>query len=943
MAKKNFDTELKKLNPEQLKAVNTIEGPVLVTAGPGSGKTQVLTLRVANILRKTQLSAYNILCLTFTENAAVEMKKRLVKLIGPQGYDVEINTFHGFANSIIQTFPHLFGVKTENEEELTFRDFEPLDELKRLQIIEKILTKNNFQFIRPIKSTLYYLKDLQKQISDLKRENIDTEKLKNVCLDLLKSKKQKRDATLINKLNRTIELIELFEKYQKELSRNNFYDYEDMINWVIERLRKNRDIKLLLEERFQYILVDEFQDTNSSQLELLNHLTSFFKNPNLFVVGDKNQSIYRFQGASTYNIDSFKKKYPKSIKISLPQNYRSAKNIIIAANNLIDAKLISNQNEKGIIKIESYPNLDHETAAIILKIKNLIKKKIEPEEIAILVRQNKQIEKYVEALAKAKIPYQVNRGDNIFEIPFIQKIITIFKLINTPNNKIIWAEFLYYFRGQIGLKNCYELSQEKLIDTKSKIKIIQIIKEIGALAGEKNLAELLEMILSEFSLLKEIENHPERLLIFSALKTLFDDLKSAKQEKLKHWLEKIDNYQNYNLEMKRQPILYGEEKAVTIQTVHQSKGLEYEVIFLPEMLDHFWHKQKTELFYLPFNIEENLVDEERRLLYVGITRAKKAVHFSYAENNNGEEKLASRFLEELKLKVEKLKSLKVEKIINNLKSQLELTNFDASAKEKLWLQKLVTEKPLTPTGFNNYLKCPKDFLIKNILQMPSPKKPFLAYGTAIHFALETYFSQFRKNDKKPEKKILLEQFEKALAKENLSEKEFAKWLKKGRKVLSNYFAKKNKDFARPIHTEYNFGKKNIHLDGIPLTGKIDKVEVVDKLARVFRVIDYKTGTIQSRNKIKGLTKEKNTNYLNQLKFYKLLSELDHGFGEVGETRLDFIDDQMKFRTESFEFSQSEIDDLKTEIKDVWQKIQNLEFPHKNNRSRPCEYCHKFFM
>lgn len=454
-----FQKLFSKLNSQQKKAVTQIEGPVLCLAGPGTGKTQVLILRIAEILKRTQMNPYNILCLTFTDTASNEMRQRLISLIGNEGFDTTISTFHSFSQSIIAEFPDRFGYLSKDKN-FSFGDLKPLDDLSRLKIIEKIILKKNWQHLKPAKQNLHYLEKIVKAISEIKRERL-TEN--NILAD------DKKDRSLGRKIERTKELFNFYKLYQKELEKNGFYDYEDMINWVVDEMETNRDLALALQEHYQYILIDEYQDSNNAQIALVKNLTSFYGNKaNVFAVGDPNQSIYRFQGASDYNIKWFKKHFKKTQVIDLKTNYRSSQNLIDKANVLIESKqksksLLANTNQKGRFNLIEYENQNLEVSNIAIAIKNLIKNKTKASDIAILVRQNNQINNYLEAMAKQNIPYQTLKPGNIFESPIIYKILAIYRFLINPNIRENWGELALYLREIIGLDQ-----MDKLLKTNAR-------------------------------------------------------------------------------------------------------------------------------------------------------------------------------------------------------------------------------------------------------------------------------------------------------------------------------------------------------------------------------------------------------------------------------------------------------------------------------------------
>jgi len=308
-----FQTSIKRLNPRQQEAVDTIEGPVMVLAGPGTGKTQILTLRIANILLKTDTEPDNILALTFTDAAATNMKRRLVNMIGSRGYYVPVFTFHGLCNQIIQSYPEYFPRIIGGQS---------VDAITQADIIANIIEQNKFQKLKPFGNKFYYLKNISSQIQEFKREAKSPTDIKKIAdleakhLATLEDELPKgKFITATTQVIKNNELAFIYEQYQAELNKRHLYDYEDMILETVKALGQNQNLLHELQEIYQYILVDEHQDTNNSQNQVVELLSSFYDRPNLFIVGDDKQAIYRFQGAS---LDSFKYFQNKILHILFP-------------------------------------------------------------------------------------------------------------------------------------------------------------------------------------------------------------------------------------------------------------------------------------------------------------------------------------------------------------------------------------------------------------------------------------------------------------------------------------------------------------------------------------------------------------------------------------------------------------------------------------------------
>ncbi len=442
---KAFRDFLSTLNPAQRAAVEKTEGPTLVIAGPGTGKTHILAARIGNILLNTDARAQNILCLTFTDAGANAMRKRLLAQIGPEAHRVPIYTFHGFCNRVIQ----------ENTEHFGSGELEPLTDLERIEIVRELLTKLPVE--DPLRAGYKDVFQCENQLRDL-FSNMKKEgwtpgfvlKKTNEFLqglptnpDYIYQKKfgtaAKGDPKLIAiadmtaKLERLKSAADLFPKYQTALEIAGRYEFEDMLLWVNRAFEKNEALLRTYQERYQYILVDEFQDTNGAQFNLLIQLLDFWDIPNIFIVGDDDQSIYEFQGARLANLLHFSQRYRDGLDIIvLEENYRSTQDILDAAKNVVEHNQLRaiDKLEGGLTKslhahspsmsqplVHAYKTRLHELAGIVDKIDQMVKTGVKPSDIAVLYSQHKQVLPLQSLLGKKGIPFQTKRPVNILEVP----------------------------------------------------------------------------------------------------------------------------------------------------------------------------------------------------------------------------------------------------------------------------------------------------------------------------------------------------------------------------------------------------------------------------------------------------------------------------------------------------------------------------------------------
>ncbi len=1001
-----FEDLYRKLNAEQKEAVDYLEGPVIVVAGPGTGKTHIIALRIANILKKTQANPENILALSFTNNAAYNMKNRLNKIIGTVSNRISTFTFHGFCQSVITNFPEYF----PSEKKL-----EPIEELEQVNIIKQILKNNKFNHIKPFKSPNYYIDPIINLIDRLKKEDILPTKFTRLVKEYIAdieadqesySSRQKKLQNLkasskntILRLEKSLEFSQVYSMYEKELKKRGLYDYNDEIIFVIKAFKKQDQLLGYYQEKYLYILVDEYQDTNNSQNQIIKLLTGFFENPNLFVVGDDEQSIYRFQGAAIENILEFKHKYKNAKIIVLRQNYRSTKNILDGARTLIS----KNQNqltknwdiEKSFFNLEKNQNLkiklgefnsgDTENYFIISKIKQKISKKIPLDEIAIIARKHQNLLTLKHILEIYNIPYIEERSENIledFQINRLFKMLSViaewgkndgakiseylFQVMHYPwfkiNSKDIWTLNTYAYEKKISLKhllmNRSSSSYPKLINKKAISNFVDLLNKLFTNRYNIPVTEYFVDILHQTQYFEWILQNPSGQIIISKLNKLYDQIKlknrKIKNFTLENFLEYIDELEENNLRLSKEN-LNPDICAIKLLTAHAAKGLEFDTVFIIHATQSSWNREvNRELLAVPQNIFKNhskLIDEEeeRRLFYVALTRAKNELIISYAQKypENIKNEMPTVFIEEISNNYfQKIDSISFnnhtdEFIVKKLSPKIN----QIKIKFEDYLAPIVKRLVLSPTGLNNYLMCPKYFLISNVLKMPQAKDFNMCYGTAVHSALESFFNLYKKNLSLPLEKYLIDQFEDALHREVLSREDYLRAKTIGLKNLKKYYLYK-KDLwetkGPPLVTEYNFKAHNVYYKDIPITGKIDKIEIIDPIARTLRVIDYKTSSPKSINEIMGKTARADRSQLNQLVFYKLLCSYDKNFnyGTVYATNLEYLTEKNeKFIDREIIITNEQLKELGRLISEVWNKIKNLKFDHENlQESNDCLYC-----
>ncbi len=980
----DFQTEYKKLNKAQKEAVDAVEGPVMVVAGPGTGKTKILTLRIANILQKTQADPENILALTFTEAGAAEMRKRLADMIGTSAYRVTIGTFHGFCNDIIKQNPGSFS---------RIIGAESITEVDQVKIIEEALNELPLTDLRPYGDPLYYIRPILSSINELKREGVSPEEFKVIVAreleafeeipDLYHEKgahkgKMKGDHQKLQKqLSKNVELERVYMFYQEKLAERRLYDYSDMIMEVVRALQNDSGLLLQLQEQYQYLLVDEHQDTNNAQNKLIELLCNFHPDPNLFVVGDEKQAIFRFQGASLENFLYFKKLYPSAKLIVLEENYRSHQSILDAAHSILAGQkpLKAQKDKKAInIKLGEFVKPDEELYFLSQNIKKSIDEGMPPEEIAVLYRENRDAGDIARALEKLGVSYVIESDQDIMADSDIRKLLLLFRTVsNFGSDELLLGALHIDFLG-IDPLDVYQFishSNEKRLPAYVLIKSPEKLKELGLESADKmsefygnlsrwaiiakneNAEQVFETIIRESGFLASLLQKLDAGEKLDRLNSLFNELQSLvmrhKEFSLAGFLEYLDTLRLHNILLKRSS--HGTPRRVRLMTAHRSKGQEFDCVYIANAFDGHWgHKRRPQLISLPdqvFSLGEGKPergvsdDDERRLFYVALTRARKEVTITYAtESRDGRQQLPAQFVNEIKPElIEKVDVKKVQKELATRKDFLFVASpeKEPDIKNKEFIRRIFTTYGLSVTGLNNYLVCPWNYFYTNLLRIPKAKTKHQMYGTAVHGALKEFFDEAK--TRLPPVEWLVEKFTEYLGREPLNEKDLVDSAVKGRAALKGWYEQYHSTWSRNVLTEFNI-KGILLAPDIRITGKLDKLELSE--GKNVHVVDYKTSKPKTRNDIEGNTQSSDGNIKRQLVFYKLLlNKFDEGKKfTMSAGEIDFIEpnDKGQYKKESFEITDQEVDELIIEINRVADEILNLKFWNRTCDDKNCEFC-----
>ncbi len=999
-----FDVQYKKLNTAQKRAVDTIEGPVMVVAGPGTGKTQILTLRIANILLKTQVNPSNILALTFTTAATANMRERLIKVIGNAAYLTNIFTFHSFCQHIITEHPDDFW-------EILGRKL--ADDIQKVEAMEAVLDEGKWEHIRPFSKPYFYVPEALRAISDLKREGVTPDELgklvaeDKVAFDAIPDKESTRAKGKLKgiyqdelkRIEKNAELAILYAAYQKRLHAADLYDYDDLIMYSLDKLQKDEDFRLRIMEKYQYILVDEHQDSNNAQNKIIRLLGSFEKNPNIFVVGDEKQAIFRFQGASIENFRSFKDVYPDAQLITLNENYRSTQTILDGALELLkmeesQALAARAPHPNSPITIVSTPDLATQLATIAGSIKNILADGTPAHEVAVLVRtraQGKQIATYLESQG---LPAHRDASENIFEDPAVAKLITILTAVYKYGDEehlfpvllidIFGLDPLDIYKlsqaASRGRKNIYDLlSTDALLDkvgVKQSQKIIDLGKKIGqwsVAAHNIPLHQLLHQVVQESGLLTSILQSDDSLTSIAALRTLYDTMSSldhAGDWKLANFFTYLSKVREHGIKVQAAVSLSSKGK-VQVMTVHASKGLEFDHVYIPFAQENVWGgRGRAKLFKLPDGVymestpvivSDNESDDAKRLFFVALTRARKSVTLSYATNDaKGDPLLPTPFIAEIRTELKQERVVEMAAMDADSLVMVSPANHDNS-KLLDFIHASLEHYGISVSALNNYLDCPWKYFYVNLVRIPAGKNKTLMFGNAIHNALTYFFKHFKDTGDRS-RDYLLSAFEKCCDAEQFTREEHAEALPRGKDFLRAYYDHYEDTFTRNINVKYRIAGVQLdldHLGVIPnsfrdlsisdpppassplkLTGELDMMTYLDDTFTQVRVTDFKTGKAKSRNEIEGKTKNADGNYYRQLVFYKLLLKYQAPKLQMVEGELDFIqhDSDGTWHREAFVIPDEEVLGLESVVQKTVGEIRTLAFWERTCDDPACEWC-----
>lgn len=894
------------LNPEQKKAVEFGEGPLLIIAGAGTGKTTVVTERIKYLIASGRAKPQEILALTFTEKASQEMEAR-VDIALPYGVtQMWISTFHAFCDRVLRTEAINIGIDP---------GYKLMTEAETIMFFRKHLFEFDLKEYRPLGNPTKFIAGMIQHFSRLKDEDITPH-------EYLKYDKN--------------ELSRVFQKYEELKVKESVADYADLISWTLKLFRDRAKILARYQKQFRYILIDEFQDTNYAQNELAVLLAGS-KN-NITVVGDDDQAIYRWRGAAISNIIQFRKTFPKVKIVVLTKNYRSTKEILDRSYDLIqnnnpdrlemaekiDKKLESMRRINGTpVEVFYTERVEHESEMVVKKIKEL--SQYEYKNFAILVRANNHAEPFVRALSRAGIPYQFLGPGQLFRQPEVKDLIAYLKVLyNFEDNVAMYRVLTMDIFGisprevavLVNMSRKFGISLFEACE-KSHQKIAEIIQKHLGFIKKETAGQILYYFLEETGLLKKLATYktPKDERVAENIAKFFNKLKTYEMDHEDAGVFAVVDWLELSMNLGESPLAtdtdWSENNAVNILTIHSAKGLEFPVVFLVNLVSaRFPTNERKEQLPIPDAFVKEILpkgdyheEEERRLFYVGMTRARDHLYFTGAKyyGEGKREKRLSSFIQE---------ALGKEPSFAHASEGKQLSFLDWKKTETPIPKPNRVVSYLSYSQLSTFSTCPLQYKYRYIVKIPVPPRAALVFGDTIHKVMHDFYLL-----KRPVKEDLLRLLEKHWSSAGYGDRVYEEKMKRqGRELLEGFYNKGYDPNVIPIALEEPFKIKLSPT--LTLGGKIDRI---DKTKNGIEIIDYKTGTApKSRDISKDL----------QLTVYAMAEESKNVI-----VSFYFFDGQQKI---SAIRTKEQIKEAKKEIITIADEISHSDF--QPTPGKWCDFC-----
>lgn len=980
-----FTDGYKMLNARQKQAVDTIDGPVMVIAGPGTGKTQILTLRIANILLQTDTAPDSILALTFTESGAKAMRERLLRYIGSAAYRVQIATFHSFAQKLIARYPDAYPNVVGGQ---------PATDIDRISILEAILEDSAVSTLRPGGNPEYYVKPLISMMSELKRENITPGRLQELIANqekaLLeieqyhqkgahkgKERGEYKDAQKSIEKNQALQYV--YKLYEVMLRERKLFDFDDMILQTVAALESDEDMLRDLQEQYQYVLADEHQDVNGAQNRILELLANYHDQPNIFVVGDEKQAIFRFQGASLENFLYFQSSFAGTKVISLTENYRSGQPVLDVGHSLIATDdealqklripLTAALVDQAQVSVRDFSHQAIEDSWVVTEVQKQIDSGTPPASIAVIVRSNREVEDMAAQLRKSTIAAQASAESDILYHSVTNTVEQLLRAVTMSDQAALFTILQGSYWGilpadttRICAAQNYRRALSDIIASPDILKEIGVtypepVAQMVAVLSEARSRNSVEAPHEVLAYLLEASGYKEYVLQHDPydgariIRRLYDEIeelvKRDKKSTLSDVLAVFAQRRSYGLPLSA-PFIGAELDAVQVMTAHKSKGLEFDVVFAPHLTDNSWGgKTKRDLFKIPQQaaIATDATDDEKRLLYVLMTRARQTLYLSHSEQNaDGRPLVPSRLLAEIDQTLVPVESTKAAEQAFAPLDQVVSEAANNTIAIKL-VAELFAERGFSATSLNNYMRNSYEFYFKNILRVPEVQPPHMLFGTAVHAVLQRVTAHHTKHATSPTDAQIVQWIDDSFARLPLAVQEFTRLHQKALEIILPYVASVINTLPKKTEEEFSIAVQletgNPAIPTIPLKGNLDRLDF-DESGQVVRVIDYKTGKSKSRNVIEGNIASSDGSYKRQLVFYALLLELyDDERYRCRTGVLSFVESAANgaLKEETFVVSDEEIKTLKQDIIDAATALTDGSWVTQTCDPAICDYCH----
>ncbi|MBI3572782.1 MAG: UvrD-helicase domain-containing protein [Candidatus Kerfeldbacteria bacterium] len=975
-----------KVNVEQQAAITHGHGPLLIIAGAGTGKTTVVTERIADLIMNRQVPADNILALTFTDKAADEMQDRVERIL-PYGYvDLWVTTFHSFGQRLLQAHALDIGLPD---------NFRLLNQTEQWMLIRNHLDEFELNYYRPLGNPTKFISALVKHFSRLKDEDISPEEYIKYARALTKGKAKKSlPEEDVAEADRVMEMAKAYETYTKLLLDEGALDFGDLILYTLKLLRERPAILKKYQHQFQHILVDEFQDTNWAQFELIKRLAA--PRNNLAVVGDDDQSIYKFRGASVSNILEFEKDFPDAKVIVLTKNYRTKQSILdlsyqfIQLNNpdRLEAKIMdggalhqtaqdgelkvvkrlkAQRDGQGEIELMHVQTQEEEARVVADKITEMKEKNSQAawNDFCLLVRANDHAELFIQEFEKRGMPYTFLAARGLFTKPLVLDVLAYLRLLdnyhesaavhrilghqlfNVPQRDIIELTHIAKKKAWSlfeAMEHCDEVTLS-MEGNKGIEQLMTLVASHTALAQQKNVGEVVLAFLNDSGYLKDITKVDDTKsrdlvrLLKQFYATVQKFLAGKPEGTVREFLAYIQHVTESGDAGALEHDVESGPETIRIMTIHSAKGLEFPYVFVCNAVDQrFPSMDRKDAIEVPDALVREILpsgdahlQEERRLMYVAITRARDGIFFTAAEDYGGtRRKKPSQFLYELKLLEPPVK---------------------AKSKAEPLPERLFQPSPPTPMGsfigvgagndrynftkLSTYAKCPWQYRYAFVLQVPRRGSYQLSYGTSMHNALKNFFALWntRKTDaslKSPYVSLeeLLTMYERSFVDEWYdTKKKRSDYFAKGKESLTEWYKQVSKYPPEVLAVEQPF---NLKVEEFVINGSIDRVDELSKnkktgQARV-KLVDYKTGKFKDKF-------EKEDKY--QLLIYMLAAQDPNILNaEVEELQYYFLDEN---KDNTLKPTQKDTDAAKEWVVDSIKKIRSGDFRPTPSKI-VCSFC-----